>query len=62
MCKGLDCPVKEKCKRYFSKPSFNQSYFLDAPFEIKEGVFKCELFWNDNQDSIINQLNEILNK
>jgi hypothetical protein len=29
MCGGVDCPIKEKCLRYLSTPSENQSYFYE---------------------------------
>jgi hypothetical protein len=57
MCNGVDCPVKDKCYRYTSKPSDRQSYFLFPPF--KDGV--CEMFWGEQAESIFNQLKSITN-
>lgn len=50
MCKGVkyqsECPMKDFCYRYKVVPNeFRQSYFMSAPFEIREdfGVV-CEYF------------------
>ncbi len=40
MCHGFDCPVKEKCKRFSSKPNKHwQAYFLSPPYTITDNVF-----------------------
>lgn len=44
MCKGTDCPKKEKCWRF--KAPINelwQAYLVDVPYNKK--TKKCELFW-----------------
>ena len=57
MCVGTNCPYKEKCYRYTSKPSeYRQSWFMKAP--IKDG--KCDMFWGDNAEAVLNQLKEIV--
>jgi hypothetical protein len=57
MCKGTDCPHKEKCYRFMAKPSeYWQSYFTEPP--IKDG--KCDMYWGENQINIWNQLKEIV--
>jgi hypothetical protein len=57
MCHGFDCPVKEKCKRFTSKPSeLWQAYFLNPPYTITDNVFECNMFWGDTQDAIMKQL------
>jgi len=58
LCKGNNCPMKEQCKRYTYKPDFPmyQSYFTGLP--IKDG--KCEMFWGDKADEIMEQLIEIV--
>jgi hypothetical protein len=57
MCYGFECPVKEKCKRFTSKPDEHwQAYFLDPPYNITDNVFKCDMFWGDTQDAIMKQL------
>ena len=56
MCPGTNCPYKEKCSRFISKPSEYQSYFMEAP--IKDG--KCDMYWGANAESIWNQLQEIV--
>lgn len=56
MCKGGNCPLKEKCKRFTAtaNPDY-QSYFVEVPF--KDG--SCKMFWGDTQDSILQQLKNI---
>ena len=56
-CDGFECPVKEKCKRFNTKPDQEwQAYFLDPPYTIADNLFKCEMFWGDKQDNIMQQL------
>jgi len=38
MCKDKDCPYKDKCYRFVSKPNSYQSYFIDSP----RGEYQCE--------------------
>ena len=46
MCKGKDCPFKEKCYRYTATPDeFLQSYFTESPYEPKENI--CSFYWED---------------
>jgi hypothetical protein len=58
LCKGNNCQIKEQCKRYTYKPDFPmyQSYFTESP--IKDG--KCEMFWGDKADDIMEQLKSIM--
>ena len=42
MCKGTNCPFKEKCYRFTAKADEYQSYFIDAPID-KDG--KCDMYW-----------------
>lgn len=46
MCEGKDCPVKSDCRRFYSKPSERQTYFLDPPYTIKDKLFNCEYYWD----------------
>lgn len=56
-CHGFDCPVKEKCKRFTTTPSeIWQAYFLDPPYTITDNIFKCDMYWGDKQDAIMQQL------
>jgi hypothetical protein len=55
-CLGTDCPYKETCYRYTSKPIDWQSYFLEPP--IKDG--KCDMYWGDNAEAIFNHLKDIV--
>jgi len=44
MCKGGDCPLKEKCYRYKATPTDEwQTYLAEIPYnkETKE----CNLYW-----------------
>ena len=55
-CWGTDCPHKESCYRYTSKPSDWQSYFSVPP--IEDG--KCNMYWGVNAEAILNQLKDIV--
>jgi hypothetical protein len=54
-CLGTNCPYKETCYRYTSKPS-DWQYFTEPP--IKDG--KCDMYWGDLAESILGQLKEIV--
>ena len=43
MCKGNNCPVKKECTRYTANQSIMQSWFVEEPFEIKDGKFTCDM-------------------
>lgn len=58
-CIAEDCPLKQKCYRYTSEAGVWQSYFLDAPYEIVDGKFTCEMYLGDNAESIWNELKNI---
>jgi len=64
-CKGDKCPVKDRCYRYISdlkdEEKIDESYFATPPFTIEDKTFKCEMFWGENNDYIINQIENILN-
>ena len=66
-CLGNDCPIKEKCKRFTGlNESLYQSWFTEIPGKWEPDdehdimVFDCDMFWGEAQDSIMNQLNEIM--
>ena len=50
MCYGIKCrsvcPMKDQCHRHVAEPNpYRQSYFVTAPFEIKEDMtVVCEYF------------------
>jgi hypothetical protein len=49
MCKGEDCPIKNKCYRFTATPSQHwQSYFTESPYQ-KE-TKKCKHFWSDKNN------------
>jgi hypothetical protein len=57
MCKGTNCPVASKCYRYTAKINpYRQSYFSEVP--LKDG--KCDMYWGEKNDQIMDQLNDIL--
>lgn len=57
MCKGGSCPLKEKCKRFTSTFNLERQWvFTNVPYEDD----KCEWYWGENQDSIYNQLINIV--
>lgn len=62
-CQGINCPIKEKCYRFISKPSeYVQGYFLnDNVCKIENNVFSCEFFWGEESESIFNYLKDITN-
>lgn len=59
MCKGDDCPFKEKCHRYTAEPEEYQSYFLVPPFTIENGKPDCEMFWGQSSDKLFVELTSI---
>ena len=57
MCKGFGCDLKDVCYRHTAKASeYRQSYFMESP--IKDG--DCDFFWGKTQESIMEQLNDIM--
>jgi len=59
-CKGENCPNKEICLRFTSKSNELRQWFTEPPFKIEYGKFSCDLFWNETQTNIIDQLEEIM--
>lgn len=73
-CSGEGCPIKETCYRFTGpKEPLWQSYFVEVPgnwivYEndefnsglIEQKHWKCDMFWGETQESILNQLNEIM--
>lgn len=65
-CSGLNCPIKDKCYRFMSEtePRY-QSWFVEVPGkwhndEINKKVWECEMFWGHQNQSIMNQLKQIM--
>ena len=48
MCKGTNCPLKEKCYRFTAKADEYQSYFNEIP--LKDG--KCDMYWEKKSEKI----------
>lgn len=46
LCRGIDCPIKENCKRYFLNNNLNVGYqsFQVTPFD-QENLY-CKYFIN----------------
>ena len=61
MCKADGCLLALKCNRYTAKTSEVQSWFTEAPYRVVKGKTECDMFWGETSESIINQLNEIMN-
>jgi len=61
MCKGDNCPLKDQCFRYTAKPSEYQSYLPKEPYTLEKNEFKCNMLWTKNNQSVLDQLNSILN-
>ena len=66
-CSGKGCPIKEKCHRFTGpKHPFWQWDFLEIPGnwektdDSDEPYWFCQMFWGETQDSIYNQLKEIM--
>jgi len=55
-CNGINCPVKESCKRFTAESGFRQSWFTESL--IKDG--KCEMYWGTAQESIMQELKNIM--
>ena len=57
-CEGTNCPLKKTCYRYTATANeLIQSYFVEPP--IKDG--KCEMYFGEHANDIINQLKDIMN-
>jgi len=57
---GETCQEREKCHRYTTKgDEVYQSYFAEAPFTL-DNEFRCDLFWGNHAESILNQLKAIV--
>jgi len=58
LCKGANCLLKDECKR-FTPLDENSQWFVEELFEIKDGVFSCEMFWGVNSQYIFETLKKI---
>jgi len=61
MCKGTECPVKEKCFRFTAKSDEHQSYFVDVPGKLEGNKFTCSYFWGKATQETFEQLVKIVN-
>jgi hypothetical protein len=59
-CYGRGCLLSEKCMRT-KIPKEEVHIFTDEPFRVIDNKFTCEMFYGELQESIMNQLNEIIN-
>ena len=46
LCKGQNCPLKEQCKRFKTKPEDLQSYFIYTPYDHRGE--KCDYYLPTN--------------
>jgi hypothetical protein len=61
-CTGEGCKSKHICYRFTSESKENmQSYFTEPPFKIDKGLFKCEMFWGEESELLLEQLKNIMN-
>jgi hypothetical protein len=56
-CSGTRCIIKEKCKRY---DPLTTEPKISAPFEIDNGLFKCQMFIGEPADLLIVQLKKLM--
>ena len=60
-CSGKECVIKDKCYRYTTEiPNHNYWAYKNPPFIIKDGVFKCDMFWGENANNIFSNLKNIM--
>ncbi len=44
LCRGDGCPIRDKCRRYTSKPwPIAQSYFMQTPYD--HDTESCDAYW-----------------
>lgn len=72
MCRGGECPLKNRCYRFTASPDEYQSYFAEIPGRWdcrKETIgdkvfdhrdFVCNMYWGERQEDIMDQLNKIV--
>lgn len=62
-CPGTNCPVKHKCYRFTAPNSEQQSWFAEIPGKLDTTstppVWKCDMYWGERQDAIMETLNQI---
>lgn len=71
-CTGEGCPIKDTCYRHTAPNSEQQSWFVDIPGKWKyvpsiflipgdlgKREFKCNMYWGEQQDAIMDTLNTI---
>lgn len=50
MCKGTDCPFKDKCYRANAKPDpYWQSWFMEVPYD--KNTNSCEHYWERKNET-----------
>jgi hypothetical protein len=62
-CKGTNCELRTMCYRYTAKDGYVQYYFMTEPAEPNESgkITKCDMFWGDGQERLIQHLKDICN-
>jgi hypothetical protein len=61
-CRGEGCKAKHICYRYTAQPKGEmQFYFSEPPFKIDKGLFKCDMFWGEASELLLEKLKNIMN-
>ncbi len=48
MCKGESCPIKDRCRRFTSKPfAFGQYFFTEIPYDKEKK--ECNYFLDKHE-------------
>ena len=54
-CEGTGCPLKESCYRYTAPSNTFWQAYIVPPFKTNNGVFSCEMFWGQDQETTLNK-------
>ena len=58
-CTGVGCDRRKICYRFTAEYSGRQSWFMNPPVVIY--TQECEMYWGEESESIMNQLESIMN-
>jgi hypothetical protein len=51
MCRGKDCPIKEKCYKFTAPKGVWQSYYTETPGKMEDGKFVCNKYWDNSEEN-----------
>lgn len=57
-CSGLNRPLNGLCQRY-DRTATN---VLQPPYTVKNGIFRCTMYWGESQNRILHTLEKIVGK